>query len=110
MRITSLTSTARQVQNPEPLRDLLRRWMVRAGYEDTVKGRAAAGERLGLSHQTVANYLAGDLPHPNRIPALAAALAVGASKLRLVIERERHGAKASSGSSDAQATPTEVAS
>ena len=75
----------------ESLADLLARWMSRAGFADNVKGRTQAGERLGFSHQALANYLAGHLPHVNRIAGLAAAMGIGVAKLRQVIARDRAG-------------------
>lgn len=80
-------------QKSESFAHLLAQWMERGGYESaSVRGRTEAGRRLGLSHQTVANYLAGDLPASTRVAVLAAGLGVGARKLGAIIDRQRHAA------------------
>lgn len=81
-------STVRQ--ESDSFSDLLARWMERREHDGkTMNGRLAAGAALGVSHQTIANWLAGGLPPSTRIVPLAEGLGVGREKLRLLVARDR---------------------
>lgn len=98
MRRNHTKRTTLVVHESELLPALLARWMEREGFENTVRGRTAAGARLGVSHQAVANWLAGALPPDTRITSIALGMCVDEDAMRAVFSRERaprHGGEAS---------------
>ncbi len=78
---------SRLSQKTEPFAAVLAAWI------QTKRVTAAeAATVLGVSHQTVYNWLAGALPPRTRVPALALTLGVPVARLMRVTG---HGAKAS---------------
>lgn len=100
-------SARSMVQNLEPYAGVIGAWLKARGLSPV-----EAAPLLGVSHQTVYNWLDGQLPPLTRIKAIAKALAVSESKLRQLIERDqskRHGTSGYTASSETPVdTPAEV--
>lgn len=108
MRHSQAVTTSAPSQKRETFARLIRRWMRKHSFADTVKGRGEAGARLGVSHQTVQNWLLGDLPADTKVLLLAALLDVDEAKLGRVIERDRAERPHAAGESSATVAPPEV--